>query len=1235
MPPKLKREDEIDKRADEMFNSHPDLQGSEIAAGKASADNQAFDDIAKNYDQSADPAQENTNIARAKEQSGEWKTNVEGASSSRLQGRGARLKNLTKKAGPTGGIVGAILAGFFGVGVFLSPSLALVHLKEVFTEDLNDQLAAMDIRTTHVFKAKLKDLGKRNSVCTGLVKVRCGLRGMSDKQLRAFAKAGVDIDVGEKNNVTRKTAVYAMTFTRSDGTKLTIRNPSELNRHLGDRNIRNQLRRAYNPKFYGLWDATAGKVFSKFGTGKASRLNGNTDEERNRSITDNVSGEESNLNPADPPPVQDNDGDGDTTDEQRDADEQREKAEQRLNEISNSGSTKSVLSGALKGVGVVGTIDTGCTLYNTLRAVEAGAKIIRARQLVAYSMVYLNTADKIKAGTATPEEVEYLGDKLSKIDTDEMVLSDSTGSKVSGDKVDAEEIENPDFGKSAYDSQGARTAFYNDAPTLSARSAQFTVGGGLVGKLASVNDDLTQALGGSRENIKETCGIVQNPFVRVGSLTLGIIAGIASGGTSLAISASASVALSLAAPILTAYLRDMIAGEVVGPDTEGVDAGNAIFSGTGVLLGDMAMQRGMQPASLGILENYLTSATKIKNEYIAMETEDARSTPLDVMNQYSFAGMFARKLLPSYTSSSSISASISSGLPRILSTMSASLLPSAKAVGDFNPERFEKCEDDGYKELGIDADIFCNVRYVLTPTELAMDTDENYDWMTRNNHVNDDTGEPTSDEYKDFVKNCTATEGSRIAGWGSTIEENGDIGKNCIDGKSDLSTSTLQHFRVYTMDRSIEEGMDNGPQVSEGNDSELADGGEGSVTIASFNILHSGPDPHERKWRERMPRSLRTLKENGVQVAGLQEVRPSQNALLQDQRVNDAYDIWPKDTNGGEGFSPNPVIWDKSKFEMVEGSGELRKIHYENELKKHLVLVKLALLDDSGNRTDKSIYVASTHDPGPVRRGGSPAARAANARFYKEMYAEKANEDIPMFLTGDFNSNNDGYCVLTGPGSNIINAYDASRNPPLNDRCPSKNKVLIDHIYLTKDSSMSVSGFGRAEKEYNSDGSRAGGNNGADHPTVFATIKLPWADDGTNPGGRIDGDDYARECGRYLSAGDCTGECVGFVKFRLVKHGVIEAISLGNGGAVTSTLGRLGFRVNTTPAVNSVMSLQHNSVGHTAMVSKVNSDGSIVVEEYNWPGGHSYGTRTISRATLDGYRARGIINFAHTETRYR
>lgn len=131
-------------------------------------------------------------------------------------------------------------------------------------------------------------------------------------------------------------------------------------------------------------------------------------------------------------------------------------------------------------------------------------------------------------------------------------------------------------------------------------------------------------------------------------------------------------------------------------------------------------------------------------------------------------------------------------------------------------------------------------------------------------------------------------------------------------------------------------------------------------------------------------------------------------------------------------------------------------------------------------------------------------------------------------------------------------------------------------------------------------------------------------------------DDYAKECESSgytrFYAKMCNGQCVSFVKFRLVKSGVLpqKFVALGDGKYVTGTLGGMGHKVDRTPAVGSVFSRQSGGggSGHTGIVSKVYSDGSIEVEDYNQVAKATYGHYKVSAAAVQS----GDYSFAHVET---
>lgn len=710
------------------------------------------------------------------------------------------VKNL-KKAGPLG-VIGLISGfGLFGIG-FLTPGLAVIQIKEMLTDDLNDQLAAMDIRSTAVMKAKLNDIGK--GICTG-VQIKCKFKGMSDRQIRKFDRAGITVNAGDNKNVLGRKNVTSITF--SNGR--TASNPAQVRDMLNDPTVRTEMRRAFNPKFAGLYDKVSASVLKRYNTSKASKVTGNTPEERDASIEKSAKEGSGSVDTARASGVTADGPDDNKTynsDNGPVSEQDGNDAKAKSNEINNNISAKSVggsaFGGAVRGVQITGALDTLCTVKNTAKAVTAASKLIRKRQLIGFAMAFLTFADEVKAGTATPEQAEHMGNKLAAVDTVEMTASEDS-TFVSEDEPSLEP--NPYFGKNAFDSEGYRASAYNDAPNLTARAGQFTIGGALSGSMATKLADVGYGTPGDT-----TCKVIQNPLVRLGSAAVGIVAGGFSMGATTAITVGSSVAISLALPLLEAYLADMIAGEVVGGDTKGVDAGNAIFAGTAGLLGDVAMGRGMTPSSSEEIQEYASLSKSIENEYIAMETEDARSTPFDIYNQYSFLGSISRTILPAATQAQSSIPALPAASLQLIGAAGNSIFPVSNAAEEWNPERFSKCDDEQYAKLGIDADIFCNVRYSLTSEELAMDTDAVVDWMLANNHITEN-GTSKGDKYPDWLRECT----QRTQGWGESEEGNNkEIGRRCINGDNgksldgELTATELSNFRIFTIDNSISEAME-------------------------------------------------------------------------------------------------------------------------------------------------------------------------------------------------------------------------------------------------------------------------------------------------------------------------------------------------------------------------------------------------------------------------------------------
>lgn len=938
-----------DEQEDERLNPASTARNLQ-AAEESSAYSSAGADQAEAF--ANDPA----NATKEQEESPN-SINYTGSGSSQKQP--FSFRGQLRKKGPIGAIIALLLGGGGGLFMLFSPGLAVVQIKELMTEDLNDQLGAMDIRTAHVFKAKLSDLEKNNVVCRSAL-VKCGFRGMSDRQIAKFKAAGIEVKpAGEKNNLTRKTPIKSLEITDGSGNKIKLDKPSDLNRLLADRAVRNSFRKAFNPKFAGFYDKASASVFAKYKTNKADKLSGKTREEFDKNINDSVDGKTGTLEARTI---------GATDEEKEQAKQEQEKVSAQEERIkASTGGVGGVFSSAGKGLSVLGVADTACTVKSTARAVSAGAKVLRAAQLAGFAMVFLNFADQVKAGTATAEQAEYVGDKLTAVDTDKKIVNEN--SPVEGDTP--QEIDNPYYGSNAFDSAGYKVAAYNDAPTLSSRDLQFTIGGALSGSLASVLEKIGNIPGAN------SCSVVQNPIVRGLGLGGGLLLGFGSGGTSIALSVAGSVAVAAALPLLEAYLSDMLAGRTVSSKTKGVDAGDAIFSGTAALQGDTAASRGMKPLNKDEIKSYQAYSNDIKEQYIAMETEDAKKTPFDMYNQYSFLGSFARKLLPSVSSSSSNASGALSGVGSIVSTASTSLLPTAKAVGTFNSERFNKCEDEGYEKIGIDADVFCNVRFGMSAEELNMETDTAIDAMIGGGYI--DTNGTPQGEYAEWLQECTR----RTNGWGE-----GDEGTNKNNGAECMKTGDkYSYFRVYTMDNSINEAMEyEGPS-------------SGGLAAMTFNIL--GTEQGDRNnndggipWKKRADAAVSIIGQYQPAILGLQEVNDVQFDYIKPRLSG--YDSVPVSSKGSG--QPETIMWNTSVFTKVSGG---TYAYPKGDSTSTAVWVKL----QSGGGY---VYVFNAH---PTADRDDEHGAGFSARQRKEVTniiikeIKKVNTDnSPVVITGDFNA---------------------------------------------------------------------------------------------------------------------------------------------------------------------------------------------------------------------------------------
>jgi surface antigen len=101
------------------------------------------------------------------------------------------------------------------------------------------------------------------------------------------------------------------------------------------------------------------------------------------------------------------------------------------------------------------------------------------------------------------------------------------------------------------------------------------------------------------------------------------------------------------------------------------------------------------------------------------------------------------------------------------------------------------------------------------------------------------------------------------------------------------------------------------------------------------------------------------------------------------------------------------------------------------------------------------------------------------------------------------------------------------------------------------------------------------------------------------------------------------GQCTSFVAWRIESrlgvpfHNWYGDVRWGDAHRWDEVARGLGFTVTSIPAPGAVAQSDAGAFGHVAWVSRVNSNGTVTVEEYNYGGSLRYGTRTVAASSFE------------------
>ena len=390
--------------------------------------------------------------------------------------------------------------------------------------------------------------------------------------------------------------------------------------------------------------------------------------------------------------------------------------------------------------------------------------------------------------------------------------------------------------------------------------------------------------------------------------------------------------------------------------------------------------------------------------------------------------------------------------------------------------------------------------------------------------------------------------------------------------------------------------------------------GAEDFTVGTYNIKHEtvfGGNCKENACAEKRSQKQANIilgKEDNpaLDIVGVQEDSVPQHNRFKTMLTG--YDYFPSEVPKNQGVA---IYWNRSKFILAD-SGSIKTI---DNVSEDFDRPWVALQTASG----KKVYVMSVH--GPNDDHGDASGRATVARDAYNWAKSIADQADMIVIMGDFNeklSAGNGYCILTRD-SILQNAEDMVNGKNPGTACPDKRTSTIDQIYLSPKKGITATDWKHASRDgvYGT---------ASDHSPTWVTAHFP-APEGE---GGVAGGVGKSFIGRDGFPGPAN--CVSYVKWVLSRHtvGGYKGGSLGNGKDVARNLGSAyGYVVNNTPAVHAVASfgpsMADPTYGHVAMVAQVNKDGSIVVEESNWPSGTIYGTHTVSAGDV------GKLTYAHTE----
>ncbi len=685
-----------------------------------------------------------------------------------------RLSRSIRHKSAFGFIVGLLLLGV-GYSTIFAPNIIMVNMKELFTNDLADATVAL---YTYDKKMLANRIGKSN--CNEPDSITCKLSTMSRNEKKAFERAGfivngqkvqednLDDSNPDNDKPESRWKVSSLVFPQAAGVAT---DGSSFERLASSSTaMKSLVNSVFNPKTSFFMDERyKSRIKNKFDLTKNTTVYGTTEKEVNKTFDESLKGDGEKIDEAGRAGI------GLYTLKTNDAKSQLSKVAKNIGEMANS------------------YTQLQCAYYTFGKVVGNSAKTAKEHTMARFAMQYLKAADQIKSGLADEVTANVLSGKLAwgaKGGYEGKNASD--GSMYTTILYD-EGAKSSEFGQKYY------LGVIDSIAALLPAWAQIMASATATGGIAANPGALLQPPADFASNPREYCLKGQTTASKSSlkpsqcpALAMAAATPIAGGAPAPAVAATIPAinhicppppqglflmypAVRLNEPIITPYVADQFNAYItqyaskIARDftsgTKGVAASDALFAGTGVILGDMAMSRGMRPADIASMTEYSLASTEVNNEIEEIARYDARKTPLDISNKYSFAGSLVRSLSVVYDKDLPF-LSTATNMLAILPSSLSSLNSSANAAyflqpNPFKADRMGQCtaaQEPEYWNIGINPDVACNVRYSMSRQELGANVGDVLNYMTKA-HPNE-----SDKSVQEIQQRLGRTDGERDAG---------------------------------------------------------------------------------------------------------------------------------------------------------------------------------------------------------------------------------------------------------------------------------------------------------------------------------------------------------------------------------------------------------------------------------------------------------------------------------------